>query len=114
MRPRKDGKPLYEHLAKAAESLGEWPKGFEPIDPPEEAEFVWKIFWELRERGKSGFAGAEALGFMELDAWQRVRGVELAGPVVDMILAMDGAYLAEWRREEDSRSKGRKPGRRRK
>lgn len=108
-RPLKDNKTLFEHLAKAEDSTGIWPEEYEPIDPPEEAEFVWEIFWELRNHTKSGFSGPESLSFLELAAWQRIRGFELDPPVIDMILAMDSAYLTEWHKEKPQEKRKPRP-----
>lgn len=98
--PRKDGSTLYQNCRQVEKQLGYWPEIYAPIEPPEDYGFVWQIFWELREHCKSGFSGPESLGFFELDAWQRVRGFRLGNHVVDLIMAMDAAYMSEWRRQD--------------
>lgn len=102
-RPRgKKGKggSLFEHLQQAIQTPEQWPKEYLPIGPPEGFRHVWDIFWELRSHSKSGFSGPENISFADLDAWQRVRGERLGNNYVDMILAMDSAYMAEWARQE--------------
>lgn len=44
--------------------------------------------------------GPERISFRELQAWQDVRGYRLDGAVVDMILKMDAAFMAEWHRQD--------------
>lgn len=82
-------------MAQVAETTGNWPQEYRPIEPPEHTGFVWEVFWELRRSVKAGFGGGECIGFMEIDAWQRVRDFRLGNFIVDMLLAMDRAYLAE-------------------
>lgn len=99
-KPRgKKGKTIYNQMQQVVKSLGKWPEGFAPIPPPENYAFLWAIFWELRNHSKSGFSGTDGLSFHDLDAWQRVRRRHLDGWLVDMILEMDSAYLAEWYRD---------------
>lgn len=95
-RPRKDGSDLYTHLEQAAESMGFWPKEYEPIPPPDGTEFVWDTFWELRNSAPTGFNGPMRLSFSDFDCWQRVRDYRLSNLVIDMFLQMDAVYLDEW------------------
>ena len=99
-RPHKDGKTLFDHLEQAAKALGFWPQDYEPIPPPDGSQFVWEIFWELRNAAAQGFSGPMRLCFNDLAAWQQVRGVRLGNFVVDMLLAMDAAYMAEWNKKK--------------
>lgn len=87
-------------------ATGKWPQDYLPIDPPEQAEFVWDVFWEMRGSAKGGFGGAEPLGFGDIDAWERVRDFRLGNFVANMLLAMDKAYLREWHKEGRSFRKG--------
>lgn len=93
-------------MAQVEKSTGIWPADYLPIELPAEAEFVWEVFWEIRRGIKSGFGGAEAMGFMEIDAWQRVRSFRLGNQIVDMLLAMDAAYMREANRESSPKRSG--------
>lgn len=55
---------------------------------------LWEDFLELHQsRGSTGF-GPARIGFADIDAWQRVRGVTLAPWQVDAIRRADEAYLS--------------------
>lgn len=104
-KPRKAGKKyttLYAQCRQVEKSLGYWPSQYPHIEPPARQRVIWEIFWELRGSSRNGFSGPENLGFMEMDAWQRVRGLKLHNWMVDIILAMDAAYMAEWHRKDDN------------
>lgn len=53
----------------------------------------------------SGMSGPERVGFVDMQAWQNVRGWRLGNVVVDMILRMDSAYMAEWHRQDKKKGK---------
>jgi hypothetical protein len=60
---------------------------------PEEVLHVWEWFWKLSARRRSG---PEPITWAELDAWAR-RGAPFP-PLreeLDMLVAMDDAFLAE-------------------
>lgn len=86
---------------------GIWPKDYEPIPPPDEASGIWDLFWELRQTTQAGFSGVNRISFLELDAWQRVRGCRLGNFIVDIILKMDQAYVSKWN-EDTNKSLGGK------
>lgn len=100
--PRKSGSVLYDHLSKIEEATGKWPEEYKILEPPAGSEFIWDTFWELRNHTKSGFSGPESISFLELDAWQRIRDFRLGNWIVDTILAMDGAYMRQWRKQDKS------------
>lgn len=100
-RPRKDNTTLWQHCRQVFRSIGKWPAGYEPIEPPEDMRFIWEIFWEMRNHSKGGFNGPEVLSFPEIDAWERIRGFRLDNWVVDMILAMDLAYMRKWQEKSN-------------
>lgn len=106
-RPRRNGSSLYDNFEQVELTTGKWPKGYEPIQPPDEAMGIWDTFWELRQTVPAGMGGPCRISFGEIDAWQRVRGVRLGNFLVDIILKMDGAYMAEWNRDgEKPQAKG--------
>ncbi len=86
---------MYEHLSQIEKSTGKWPSEYEPIPPPEGTEHIWNIFWELRGTARIGFNGPERLSFLDIDAWERVRGLKLESFIVDLIVAMDVAFMNE-------------------
>lgn len=49
--------------------------------------------------------GPERISFRELQAWQAVRDYRLDNVVVDMILKMDAAFVAEWHRTDKKKGK---------
>lgn len=86
---------LYTHLEQVEKATGKWPEEYAPLPPPEWTEHIWEVFWELRSHAKAGFSGPEHLSFLEIDAWERVRGIRLEPFVLDMILQMDAAFMDE-------------------
>lgn len=55
---------------------------------------LWSDFSQMHERrGSSGF-GPSRISFADVDAWQRVRGVQLAAWELDAIHGADNAFLA--------------------
>lgn len=80
------------------------------IEPPEEGGFVWDVFWELRNCQPTGMSGPERINFRELQAWQDVRGYRLDNAIVDMILKMDTAFMAEWHRQDRKTKKAGRKG----
>lgn len=108
-RPRKDGSTLSSHLEHLLEATGIWPEEYEPIPPPDGTEFVWEVYWELRNTAPSGFNGPVRLCFGDFDAWQRVRGVHLSNVVIDMLLQMDAVYISEWYKEQQASVKAASP-----
>lgn len=107
-KPRKDGSTLFSHMEQVAEASGIWPEEYEPISPPDGSDFIWDIFWEMRNSAPSGFSGPVRLSFQDFDAWQRVRGVKLGNNVIDAFLAMDIAYINEWYRETGKKTYSKK------
>lgn len=114
-RPDKKGECLYNHFEIVEESTGIWPKGYEPIEPPEGAEFIWDTYWELRNTTPTGFTGPVRLSFSDFAAWERVRGTRLTNDVIDAFLRMDATYINEWYREDEKKTtskKGKAPSKR--
>ena len=63
-------------------------------------ECLWEVFWELRDTQAAGFAGPERIGFKDILSWQMVREAKLPAGMVDLILAMDVAYLTEYYKDK--------------
>lgn len=92
-------------MAQVEKQTGRWPQEYAIIDPPAEGELAWDVFWELRNCQSSGMGGPERISFRELQAWQEVRDYRLDNVVVDMILKMDAAFVAEWHRTDKKKGK---------
>lgn len=105
-RPRGErGVSLFDQFEQVFKQTGKWPEEYEPLDPPLGSEFVWDVFWELRNSSPSGFSGPERLTFLEMDAWQRLRGHKLDNLTIDILLKMDSAYMAEWHKDQKKTAK---------
>lgn len=107
-KPRKNGSTLFSHMEQVAEGSGTWPEEYKPIPPPDGSDFIWDIFWEIRNSVPTGFNGPVRLSFQDFDAWQRVRGVKLGNYVVDAFLQMDIVYITEWYRETGKKTSSKK------
>ena len=64
---------------------------------PDEVHHVWGWFWTLSARRKSG---PEALTFGEIGEWQRITGQAVLPEEVEMLTAMDDAYLRAVREDQ--------------
>lgn len=67
------------------------------VDVPDEVEHVWAWFWELSARRRSG---PEALAFGDVAAWAELTGQQLLPVEIDMLMAMDDAYLRAVREDQ--------------
>lgn len=87
-----DGSTLRQHLQHAAQVTGR-------VDPqllrrvPLWAGPLWSAFGELVGCRPQGASGSGAIPFTEIEAWQRLHGVQLSAWEVDCIVAMDHATL---------------------
>lgn len=54
---------------------------------------LWRDFMEMHNARSWGMGGPGSLTFVELDAWQRVRGVRLEAWEIAAVKAADRAYL---------------------
>lgn len=70
---------------QAALSLPEFPAG---------VEYLWRCYLRLRQRSAVGFNGADPITWREIDAFIRRAGIRLAPWEVEIIEAVDNAFLA--------------------
>lgn len=64
----------------------------EPL--PYVVQHLWTWFLELhRSRSGSGF-GPNPIGYVEIDAWQRVNGTRLTPWETEVMFILDAAYIA--------------------
>ncbi len=72
---------------------------------------VWEAFFALStHRGSNGF-GPNAIGWQDIDAWQRVSGARLTGLELDWIFELDRLFLTDFAEEQKARQP--EPGRKR-
>ncbi|KWV17132.1 phage tail assembly chaperone [Xanthomonas translucens] len=67
------------------------------VEVPEEAAHVWAWFWLLSGRRRSG---PEALNYAEIGEWQRLSQQDVLPAEIDMLVAMDDAYLRAVREDQ--------------
>lgn len=65
--------------------------------PPHEVAHLWDWFWALSNRRQSG---PEPLAFAEIEAWSRMTATPIRPEEVEMIAAMDDAYVSATREEQ--------------
>ena len=63
------------------------------VKVPKGSEWLWNLFWQLRQGAAQGFSGA-SLTWADLEAYGRLSGIPLRGFVVEAVMAMDGALRA--------------------
>lgn len=60
---------------------------------PKEVAYLWTIYHRLRRRISAGFAGPNPVGWQDLDAFVRQTGFPLAPWEVEIVEAIDDAFL---------------------
>jgi hypothetical protein len=96
--PEEDGAPLLDHLLAIERKTGKRPQILVDAPPlPVGCEDLWRIFNELHAcRASNGF-GPTRIGFVELDAYQRLKGVRLDTWEIECLQKADLAFLAHWK-----------------
>ena len=64
------------------------------VHVPEGFEYLWALFWEIRQGATQGFSGA-FLTWADLDAYQRATGHRLSGFEIEAVMRMDGALKGD-------------------
>lgn len=90
--PREGGETRRQYNAK----FGQAEKN-QPVIIPPQARHVWDWFWQLSNRRVSG---PEVLSYSEVQAWARMTATPVRPEEVEMLMAMDDAYVAEVREEQ--------------
>lgn len=70
------------------------PPGPEPT-PPDVVAHVWHWFLTLNERRKNGESGPMPISYAEIEAWSRLTRSRAKPEEIQMIVAMDNAFLSE-------------------
>jgi hypothetical protein len=90
---RMEGGTLRQHLQQLHAQTGQ-------LDPelaeelPAEAAALWGAYLQLSASRARGF-GPSAITYVEIEAWQRLQGVQLTPWELDTLTAMDLAAMAE-------------------
>ena len=84
---------LREHLLAHERITGDRHALLDHAPLPDGCSVLWRDFMELHNARSFGMGGPAPVSFVELDAWQRVRGVVLAPWEIAAIKAGDAAYM---------------------
>ena len=92
-----------------------------PSEIPEELEFIYSVFVVLSAHRTSGASGFNPIALSEIDAWQRIHGVELELWELQILQRLDGLWMKvvngrpsttrDQNQESRSPGGGPKPGR---
>jgi len=95
--PQEDGTPLAVHLQTVWDKTGKEPEMLANAPAlPIGCASLWADFLELHaSRGSTGW-GAARITFVDLEAWQRVRGTQLSAWEIDCILKADNLWMNEF------------------
>lgn len=96
--PEEDGAPLLDHLLAIERQTGARPQILLDAPPlPAGCEGAWRVFNELHAcRASTGF-GPARIGFVEIDAYCRVKRMALEPWELDCVQRADRAFLAHWK-----------------
>jgi hypothetical protein len=99
-----DGETLRTHLeAAAARGNARAIAAIEGPECPEAARHVWGWFQHLSSRrGSNGF-GLNALTYLEVDAWARLRGIRPEPWELEALFLLDALYLVATRPKAEAK-----------
>jgi hypothetical protein len=60
---------------------------------PKELGYLWRVYQRIRRRMSSGFAGPNPIGWIDIDAFVRQTKFPLAPWEIELLEAIDDAYL---------------------
>ena len=93
IRRQPDGQPLRAHLL-AAVAAGAAPDARLTHQPPPVATALWHAWLQLASSRPPGMGDPVAVPLSEIDAWQRLNGIEFNPWELDTVIAMDRAAVA--------------------
>jgi hypothetical protein len=64
---------------------------------------VWRAFFELSSHRTSNGFGPNALGWLDVDAWQRVTGASLSATELDWLFELDRLFLTDFAEEQKAK-----------
>ncbi len=85
-----DGSTLRDHLEIVASRTGIIPEELEDCQLPDSGAYLWSWFSEVS--GARGM-GAPAISHLEIEAWARMKGLELTMFEVKAIRALDNVFM---------------------
>jgi len=95
--PDKDGETLRQQVENLkTQNLPMDLSGYpQPPEVPYGGEFVWDLFWNLRNGiGGNGFSPSP-ISYLELQAYIQVTGLRLSPFMVDAVRYMDAKYMEQ-------------------
>lgn len=75
-----------------------------PEDPFIPLEHVWEWFWLLNGRRQSGFDSPNPITYGEIGSWSNLTRIIIAPSEIELLIAMDDAFLEQVSIERKSRS----------
>jgi hypothetical protein len=93
IRRQADGQPLRAHLLAAA-AAGSAPDARLRHQPPAAATALWHAWLQLASSRPASMGDPLAVPLSEIDAWQRLNGIDMNPWELDTIIAMDRAAVA--------------------
>jgi hypothetical protein len=88
-----DGATLREHLELAWRQTGKKPDQLFVPELPYVLTNVWEWFAEMHATRSSGEFGICKLGYVAIDSWSRLVGIELSLFELKCIVALDNLYV---------------------
>lgn len=88
-----DGNTEREHLLAMERQTGRSAPELQLPELPDGCHLIWNTFLELHNARASSGMGPSAIGWQDLLAWQRVRGVQLTTWEIDTLMAIDTLAL---------------------
>lgn len=70
-----------------------WPVEYAIVRPPYELEYLWDIFWDLRNSCANTGFGPTRISHTELYSWQEVMRIPLTPLECSVIKALDAEYV---------------------
>lgn len=64
-----------------------------PPDLAEGSEYLLGWFYQLNDRRQQGFDGLQPMTYQEIDAWVRRKSILIHPDEIDVLTAMDSAFL---------------------
>jgi len=92
----KTGGTRQDNLETVWRQTGKMPPELAPVEVPDEALYLWGYFISLSSRRSGNGYSANPISNVEIQAWQRLSGVELLPWELDVIDMFEQVYLAHY------------------
>lgn len=70
-----------------------WPEDYAIVPPPYDLEYLWDIFWDLRDSCSGNGFGPTRIPHTEFVAWQQVMRIQLTPLECSILKALDAEYM---------------------